>query len=94
MINHRTSYKLNLTSLSLSMCHDFYIKVNSELTTSNAVKEAVLWWQEDHKKLNSLWWVLNYYSDKFDPERETRVLIEKHLDNLAEETKTTDSLKN
>ena len=65
------------------MCHDFYIKINSEFDTPEAIKEAISCWQDDHEKLNNLWWVLNYYADKFDPYRDLRAFIESSLNHLA-----------
>ncbi len=67
------------------MCYKFYVKLNSELETPDAIKESVSFWQEDHEKLNHLWWVLNYYSENLDPDRNLRAYVERHLDNLAKE---------
>ncbi len=83
MINRNTVKILDLKPITRSMCHDLYIKINSEFDSPEAIKEAVSWWQNDHEKLNNLWWVLNYYSDKFDPYRDSRAFVEKCLDNLA-----------
>ncbi len=84
MINRNTVKVLSLKPVTRTMCYDFYIKINSEFDTPEAIKEAVSWWQEDPEKLNNLWWVLNYYSDKFDPDRNIRAFIEGHLDSLAQ----------
>ena len=70
------------------MCYDFYIKINSEFGTPNAIKESITWWQDDEEKLNTLWWVLNYYSDRLDPDRNLRAFVEKHLDLLAQKKDT------
>ena len=84
MINRNTVKVLDLKPITQTMCHDFYIKINSEFNTPEAIKEAVSLWQDDTKKLNNLWWVLNYYADRFDPSRELRAFIERHLDDLAQ----------
>lgn len=65
------------------MCQEFYVKINSECDTPDAIRESVGWWKDDKDKLNHLWWVLNYYSDHLDPNRNIRAFVEKHLDNLA-----------
>ena len=83
MINPDTVRTLDLKSLTRNMCYEFYVKVNTELVTPDAIKESVSWWQEDSDKLNRLWWVLNYYSEKLDPDRNLRAHVEKHLDALA-----------
>jgi len=69
--------------MTRSMCYKFYIKLNSELETPEAIKESITWWQDDYKKLNLLWWVLNYYSENFDQDRNLRASVERHLDHLA-----------
>ncbi len=71
------------------MCRDFYIKINSEFDTPESIKESVSWWQDDGDKLNNLWWVLNYYSDKLDPDRNLRAYVENYLDNLARQRQPT-----
>lgn len=83
MINRNTVKALNLKPITRTMCYEFYTKVNTELTTPAAIKESVSWWQDDSEKLNSLWWVLNYYSDQLDPDRNLRAFVENHLDSLA-----------
>ena len=84
MINRNTVKVLGLKPITRTICHDFYIKVNSEFETPEAIKESVSWWQQDCEKLNDLWWVLNYYSDKLDKDRSVRAFIERHLDSLAQ----------
>ena len=84
MINRNTVKILDLKPITRTICHDFYIKINTEFETPEALKESVSWWQEDCEKLNDLWWVLNYYSDKLDPDRSLRASIERHLDSLAQ----------
>ncbi len=71
------------------MCRDFYIKINSEFDTPESIKESVSWWQDDGDKLNNLWWVLNYYSDKLDPDRNLRAYVENYLDSLARQRQPT-----
>jgi hypothetical protein len=83
MINRSTITVLNLKPVTRSMCSDFYNKINTELSSPEAIRESVSWWQDNEKKLNELWWVLNYYSESLDPERELRARVEKHLDFLA-----------
>ncbi|MCP4673002.1 MAG: hypothetical protein GY857_17055 [Desulfobacula sp.] len=83
MISRNTVKVLALKPVTRTMCHDFYVKINSEFDTPEAIKEAVSWWQQDSKKLNDLWWVLNYHSEKFDPSRDLRAFVERHLDSLA-----------
>ena len=85
MINKNTVIVLGLKPMTRSMCYKFYVKLNSELGTPDAIKESVSFWQEDHEKLNHLWWVLNYYSENLDPDRNLRAYVETHLDNLAKE---------
>lgn len=85
MINRSTVRTLSLKPVTRNMCHDFYLKVNTELGSSDAIKESVSWWQDDKEKLNRLWWVLNYYSEKLDPDRNLRAYVERHLDALADE---------
>ena len=65
------------------MCYDFYVKINTECESSAAIRESISWWQQDKDKLNHLWWVLNYYSDRLDPDRNLRAFVEKHLDALV-----------
>ncbi len=74
---------LKLKPVTRSMCQDFYIKINSECDSPDAIRESVSWWQDDKDKLNLLWWVLNYYSDHLDPNRNLRAFVENRLDNLA-----------
>jgi hypothetical protein len=83
MINRNTVKVLDLKPVTRTMCHDFYIKINSEFDTPEAIKESASWWQDDSEKLNNLWWVLNYHSDNLDPNRALRACIEGYLDNLA-----------
>ncbi len=83
MINRTTVNTLGLKPVTRSMCHDFYLKINSESNTPDAIRESVSWWQADKDKLNLLWWVLNYYSDHLDPDRNLRAYVENHLDALA-----------
>jgi len=84
MINRNTIKILCLKPITRTLCYDFFVKINSEFETPEAVKEAISWWQDDGEKLNHLWWVLNYYSDKFDPDRNLRAIIERYLDSLAQ----------
>ncbi len=83
MINRSTVKTLNLRPVTRTKCYDFYVKINTEFHSSEAIKDAVSWWQDDSKKLNNLWWVLNYYSDRLDPDRNLRAFVENHLDRLA-----------
>ena len=85
MINRRTVGILGLKPMTRDMCYDFYVKINSECENPEAIRESVTWWQTDKGKLNHLWWVLNYYSDRLDPDRNLRAFVEKYLDILAEE---------
>ncbi len=85
MINRNTVKVLSLKPITRTMCYDFYIKVNSEFGTPDAIRESVSWWHDDCKKLNHLWWVLNYYSDRLDPDRNLRAFVERHLDSLAKD---------
>lgn len=87
MINRETVKVLELKPVTRTKCYDFYVKINTEFSTPDALKEAVSWWQDDKEKLNSLWWVLNYHSEMLDPERDLRAFVEKHLDSLASEEK-------
>lgn len=89
VINRSTINILGLKPVTRSMCYDFYVKINSELETADAIKESVSWWQDNKYKLNELWWVLNYYSESLDPERNLRAYVEKHLDALALEKTAT-----
>lgn len=88
MINRNTVKVLSLKPITRTMCHDFYIKINSEFNSPEAIKESVSWWQDDSEKLNNLWWVLNYHSDKLDPNRNLRAFVERHLDVLAHKKET------
>ena len=83
MISRSTVSVLGLKPVTRSMCYDFYMKLSSETNTAGAIKESVSWWQDNKDKLNELWWVLNYYSESLDPERELRAHVESHLDSLA-----------
>jgi len=83
VINRSTLSVLGLKPVTRNMCYDFYVKINSELETADAIKESVSWWQDNKYKLNELWWVLNYYSESLDPERDLRAYVEQHLDALA-----------
>ncbi len=85
VINRNTITALGLKPMTRSMCYDFYVKLNSEFETPDAIKESVTWCQDDHEKLNHLWWVLNYYSETIDPDRNIRAYVERHLDALARE---------
>jgi hypothetical protein len=85
VINQKTIKILNLEPITKTMCYDFYIKINSEFDTPEDIKESISWWQDDIEKLNNLWWVLNYYSDRLDPNRSLRACIERTLYNLARE---------
>ncbi|MCF6246295.1 MAG: hypothetical protein L3J69_02930 [Desulfobacula sp.] len=89
MINRKTVKVLNLKPVTRTMCRDFYLKINSEFDTPDSIKESVSWWQDDVDKLNNLWWVLNYHSDKLDPDRNLRAFVENHLDCLAQKQETT-----
>jgi hypothetical protein len=84
MINRETIKLLSLKPITRTKCYDFYVKINSEFDTPEALKESVSWWQGDCEKLNSLWWVLNYHSDRLDPDRNLRAIVERHLDILAQ----------
>ncbi|MCF8045430.1 MAG: hypothetical protein K9J83_06180 [Desulfarculaceae bacterium] len=87
MINPDTAKVLSLKPVTLSECHDLYLKINTEFQTPDAVQESVSWWQDNPEKLNKLWWTLNYHSEQFDPERRIRALIERHLDGIAHRRK-------
>ncbi len=84
MINRKTVKALNLKPITRTMCFEFYTRINSEFDTPDSIKESVSWWQDDGEKLNNLWWVLNYHSDKLDPDRNLRAFVEHHLDCLAQ----------
>ena len=83
MINRDTVKILSLKPVTRKGSYDFYVKLNSEFENPDAIEESVSWWQEDYKKLNRLWWVLNYHSEEFDPERRLRAMIERKLDAIA-----------
>lgn len=83
MINRNTVKVLKLKPITRTMCYDFYVKIHSDASSPEAIKESVSWWQDDSEKLNNLWWVLNYYSDNLDPDRNLRAFVERHLDDLA-----------
>lgn len=88
MINRNTVSVLSLKPVTQTMCYDFYTKINTEFDSPDAIKESVSWWQDDCEKLNNLWWVLNYYSDRLDPDRNLRAFVERHLDCLAQKKQT------
>lgn len=92
MISRSTVKILDLKPVTRKMCYDFYIEINSELETPESILESISWWQEDKEKLNRLWWVLNYYSEQLDPDRNLRAHVESRLDILAalNEPKTED----
>ena len=69
MINRNTIRALSLKPVTRANCYDFYTRINSECENAQAIEQSVSWWQEDKEKLNTLWWVLNYYSDRLDPDR-------------------------
>lgn len=83
MISRSTIKILDLKPVTRNMCYDFYIEINSELETQESILESISWWQEDKEKLNRLWWVLNYYSEQLDPDRNLRAVVESRLDILA-----------
>lgn len=83
MISRSTVSVLGLKPVTRSLCYDFYMKLSSETNPPEAVRESVSGWQDNKNKLNELWWVLNYYSESLDPERELRAHVESHLDSLA-----------
>ncbi len=91
MINRNTVKVLDLKPITRNLCRDFYVKISSEFDTPEAIKEAISRWQEDSEKLNHLWWVLNYHSDRLDPNRDLRAFIEKHLDDLAQDKEVPDA---
>ena len=80
MISRDTVKALSLKSLTRAESYNFYIEINSEFHDSAGIEEAISWWQDNPEKLNHLWWVLNYYSEKLDPERTLRAIVEKALD--------------
>lgn len=84
MISRTAVAILGLKPVTQSMCRNFYVKINTEFNGPDAIRESVSWWQDDWKKLNHLWWVLNYYSEQLDPDRSLRACVEKQLDILAE----------
>jgi len=75
------------------MCQAFYNEINTDFGTPEAIKEAITWWQNDKNKLNELWWVLNYYADRLDPDRALRVVVEKSLDMLADKINSSSETK-
>ena len=85
MIRRNTVAALGLKPMTRSMCRDFYVKINTEFNGPDSILESVSWWQDDSEKLNHLWWVLNYYSDRLDPGRNLRACVEKRLNILAEQ---------
>lgn len=88
MISRTTVTTLGLKPVTQSMCRNFYVKINTEFTGPEALRESISWWQDDWEKLNHLWWVLNYYSEQLDPDRSLRACVEKQLDILAAAKKT------
>jgi hypothetical protein len=88
MINRDTMIILSLKPITRKNSYDFYVKINSEFENPDAIEESISWWQKDYVKLNKLWWVLNYHSEEFDPERRLRAGIERKLDSLAEKRKS------
>ncbi|MCP4023851.1 MAG: hypothetical protein GY729_18550 [Desulfobacteraceae bacterium] len=84
MINRSTIKTLRLKPVTRNMCNDFYTEISNEFETPESIEESVSWWRHDSKKLNDLWWVLNYYSDRLDPDRHLRAVIERSLDMLAQ----------
>ncbi|MCK5311875.1 MAG: hypothetical protein KAJ62_07190 [Desulfobacteraceae bacterium] len=92
MIKRDTVTILSLKPVTRKNSYDFYVKINSEFENSDALEESISWWQEDHKKLNELWWVLNYHSEEFDPERRLRAVVERKLDTIAEKRKSSSDL--
>ena len=88
MINRDTVTILSLKPITRKNSYDFYVKINSELDNPDAIEESISWWQDDSKKLNKLWWVLNYHSEEFDPERYLRAIIERKLDSIAGKRKS------
>ncbi len=88
MINRSTVTILSLKPVTRQGSYEFYVKLNSEFQTPDAIEESISWWQDDYKKLNRLWWVLNYHSEEFDPERHLRAVIERRLDSIAEKRKS------
>ena len=88
MINRATVTALSLKPVTRKDSYDFYVKINTEFDSPDAIEESISWWQEDYKKLNDLWWVLNYHSEEFDPERHLRAVIERKLDSIAGKQKS------
>ena len=88
MINRDTVTILSLKPITRKNSYDFYVKINSELDNPDAIEESISWWQDDSKKLNKLWWVLNYHSEEFDSERHLRAIIERKLDSIAGKRKS------
>jgi len=89
MINRETVTTLSLKPVTRKDSYDLYVKVNTEFDSPEAIEESISWWQDDYEKLNSLWWVLNYHSEEFDPERHLRAVIERKLDTIAGKRKST-----
>ena len=92
MINRDTVTILSLKPVTRKNSYDFYVKINSEFENCDAIEESISWWQDDSKKLNKLWWVLNYHSEEFDPERYLRAIIERKLDFIAGKRKSSPKL--
>ncbi|MFO7748957.1 MAG: hypothetical protein R6V54_02565 [Desulfobacteraceae bacterium] len=83
MIDRKTVTTLNLKPLTQNGCYRLFVRINSEFKTRSDLEEAISWWQDDPEKLNHLWWVLNYYFEKFDSDRRLKACIENQLDLLA-----------
>ncbi|WDP90718.1 MAG: hypothetical protein HUN04_13835 [Desulfobacter sp.] len=83
MIRRTTATALGLKPMTRSMCRNFFVKINTEFDSQEAIREAISWWQDDKERLNRLWWVLNYYSEQLDPDRALRACVEKQLNSLA-----------
>ncbi len=88
MINRDTVTTLSLKPVTRDASYDFYVKLNSEFNSFDALEESISWWQDDYEKLNNLWWVLNYHSEELDPERRLRAVVERILDATATKLKS------
>lgn len=86
MIHRNTVNTLGLKPMTRSMCHDLYVQIYSENDPFRAVLEQVTQRKENGRRLNHLWWALNYYAELLDPDRNHRARVERHLDALARET--------
>ncbi|MCG8563839.1 MAG: hypothetical protein MI747_02040 [Desulfobacterales bacterium] len=85
MINRNTVKTLGLKPKTRSMCYDLYVKINSDDDSPEAILEKISFCQDDGEELNRIWWVLNYYAEQMDPDRNLRAMVEHHLDRLAQE---------